>query len=459
MKKIVVLSGSPKGDKSITLKYVEWLQQQFTDVELSVHQISQRIRLIESRDAEFQKICEVVREADGVVWAFPVYVFMVPSGYKRFIELISERDALAAFRGKYTIALSTSIHYFDTTAHEYLHAVCDDLGMRFCGSWSAAMDDLLDSQERLQMKHFFERFLSMIDNHAETFRTYAPIESSPFVYEPTKPSAPTDLKGKHVLIITDAENDTNCQRMTQRLQQSFTAGTIITLNLHEIRFKGGCMGCCKCAFDNHCAYGDTDDIRQIYEERYPEADIIIFTGTIRDRYLSALWKRFIERRFMKTHQPLLTGKQFAVLVSGPLSQIPNLRQIFEADVQNGEGNLAGIVTDECADSATLDAAISQLAADVVWMAEANYSSSKMFLAVGGKKVFRDEIYGKLRAIFQADHRYFKSHGFYDFPQKDYKTRFRSWLMMRLFSIPKIRQKVQNELKDQMLKPYLKLPLH
>ena len=453
MKKFVVLSGSPKGDKSITLKYVEWLQQQFADVEFSIHHITQRIHLLESRDPEFRKICEAVREADGVVWAFPVYVYMMPSGYKRFIELISERDAVAAFRGKYTIALSTSIHYFDTTAHEYLHAVCDDLGMRFCGSWSAAMDDLFDSQKRLQMRNFFERFMSMVDNHAEVSRTYAPIDSSSFVYQPAVPSQSTDLKGKHVLIITDAEEGTNCQHMTQRLQQSFCGGTIIVLNLHEIRLKGGCMGCCKCAFDNHCAYGDTDDIRQIYEVRYPEADIIIFTGTIRDRYLSALWKRFIERRFMKTHQPLLTGKQFAMLISGPLSQIPNLRQIFEADVQNGVGNLAGIVTDECADSVALDAAISQLAADIAWMAETHYSSPRMFLAVGGKKIFRDEIYGHLRSIFQADHRYFKSHGFYDFPQKDYKTRFRSWLMMRIFSIPKIRQKVQGEMKDLMLKPY------
>ena len=68
--------------------------------------------------------------------------------YKRFIELVFERGAQAAFAGKYAASLSTSIHFFDHTAHNYIHAICDDLGMRFVESFSPDMTDLLNEEGR-----------------------------------------------------------------------------------------------------------------------------------------------------------------------------------------------------------------------------------------------------------------------------------------------------------------------
>ena len=180
-----------------------------------------------------------------------------------------------------------------------------------------------------------------------------------------------------------------------------------------IKMLGGCLGCVKCSFDNICAYGDKDDIKEIYNEKLPAADIVIYVGTIVDRYLSSTWKCFIERRFMKTHQPLLKGKQVGALIAGPLSQVTNLRMFLEAEAQIGEANLAGIITDECADSAVLDSLINQFASDVTEMAKEGYIASKTFLGVGGSKIFRDEIWGKLRFVFQGDHRYFKKSGMYE----------------------------------------------
>jgi hypothetical protein len=55
----------------------------------------------------------------------------VHGNYKRFIELITERGVQDAFAGKYTATLSTSIHFYDHTAHNYMHAVCDDLNMKY----------------------------------------------------------------------------------------------------------------------------------------------------------------------------------------------------------------------------------------------------------------------------------------------------------------------------------------
>jgi multimeric flavodoxin WrbA len=52
-----------------------------------------------------------------VLWAFPLYYLLVASQYKRFIELIFENNSTAAFKGKYAAVLTTSINFYDHTAH------------------------------------------------------------------------------------------------------------------------------------------------------------------------------------------------------------------------------------------------------------------------------------------------------------------------------------------------------
>ena len=49
--KITVLNGSPKGDTSVTMQYVHYMQNTFPQHELEIVNVAQRIRKIE-RDAE-----------------------------------------------------------------------------------------------------------------------------------------------------------------------------------------------------------------------------------------------------------------------------------------------------------------------------------------------------------------------------------------------------------------------
>ena len=125
----IVLNGSPKGEHSITLQYVRFLQKKFPQHEFKTIHVSQKIKKIEKDEETFMKIIEEVRSSDGVFWCFGLWVLVVAAQYMRFIELISERGVEDAFRDKYTAALSTSIHYYDHTAHNYIRAVCEDLGM------------------------------------------------------------------------------------------------------------------------------------------------------------------------------------------------------------------------------------------------------------------------------------------------------------------------------------------
>ena len=73
------------------------------------------------------------------------------------------------------------------------------------------------------------------------------------------------------------------------------------------------------------------------------------------------------------------------------------------------------------------------------------------------KVFRDDIWGRLRFPFIADHIFYKQHRLYDFPQKDIKTRMKNVVMILLAKIPSIRKEIYtNRIKEEMIKPFQKI---
>ncbi|NBC29390.1 MAG: iron-sulfur protein, partial [Spirochaetes bacterium] len=124
---IVLLNGSPKGSESVTLQFAMYLAAQEREHSFTVVEVAKRFRGFERDPARFNAVMEQVGGADVVLWAFPLYYLLVSSGYKRFIELIFERNRVDAFAGRYALALSTSIHFYDHTAHNYIRAVSEDL--------------------------------------------------------------------------------------------------------------------------------------------------------------------------------------------------------------------------------------------------------------------------------------------------------------------------------------------
>jgi hypothetical protein len=131
-----------------------------------------------------------------------------------------------------------------------------------------------------------------------------------------------------------------------------------------------------------------------------------------------------------------------------LSQIPNLKQVLDAYVQVQHANLAGIVTDESGDSAKIDGLLQDFAERLNHFADSSYVSPPTFLGVGGAILFRDSIWGRLRFPFLADHKAFKRHGFYDFPQKKIPSRIITWFMLLLTKIPVVRK----EMYTKKMKP-------
>lgn len=453
---VVVLCGSPKGEKSITLQYVRYAQKLYPQHQMQIEHLVPRMKKLENDEQAFGEVIDRVSAADAVLWAFPVYTCLVHGNYKRFIELIGERGAGEAFREKYTASLSTSIHFFDHTAHNYIQGTCDDLGMRYVGGFSAAWSDLLTERGRTQLTQWAGEFFRAVETRADTARRFPPITQSAFQYVPGPGRSPVGTGGKRVVILTDAKpHQHNLLRMAERFRASL-AGDVETLNLWDVDIKGGCLGCLECGYENRCAYEDQDGFNEFYRNQIMPADMLVFAGAIRDRYLSARWKTFLDRRFFMGHTPSLMGKQFVYLISGPLSQLPDLRQRFDLEAQFQHSYLAGVVTDEVGDSAKLDALLDELAGRLVRSSAMRYTQPPTFLGVGGYKIFRDAIYGRLRIVFQADHRVYQRLGLYDFPQKDTSTRVTNTIMSFMQRSPRFRERLRPQIKDRMVEPFLKL---
>jgi len=451
---IIVLNGSPKGNESATMQYINYIQKKNPQHKLKILNIAQQIKKIVKDAVKFQEIIDKIKNSDGVIWASPLFVMLIPYQYKRFIELITERKVEDAFKNKYTCVLTTSIHFYDHTAVNYLNAICDDLEMKYVGFFSPDMFDLMVPKNREQLLLFAENFFYTIENKLPTTRQHLPIKDYEFDYNPIltlNDNDKIDPGDKKILIISDStETNTNLGKMIETLQNCFT-NEIEIININNLDIKGGCLGCIQCGYDNRCVYEDKDEFTNFWKS-LKDFDIIIIAGVIQDRYLSSRWKLVIDRSFFNGHVPTLIKKQFGFIISGPLGQNFNLKQIFQAYVELQDSNLVDIITDECQDSNKLDSSLYNFAKNLVRFSKSGYIRTPTFLTVGGKKIFRDAVYGKMRFVFQADHRFYEEHGYYDFPHNDKTAKKMNEKFIPLTQNEKYRKVFYSVLKTEMIKP-------
>jgi multimeric flavodoxin WrbA len=457
--KIVVLNGSPKGEVSVTRQYVLLLEKTFPEHKFVVLPVAQQAAKLAKDEGAFNAVIDEVRSADTVIWAFPLYILLVCSQYKRFIELVDERGAAAAFKGKHAVSLSKSINYFDSNAHTYMRSVCEDLGMRFVGMYSARMHDIARVGERQRLVQFAKELFLSVEAAAEFPRITVAMPSGPSRAPASgSPVIPAPTGDKRIVILTDMRpGQEGLQGMVARLSAAW-GGAARVVNLWDLDIKGGCQGCLRCGAAYRCAYTGKDEFIDFYNSVLVPADVIVFAGAIRCRQLSWKWREFFDRSFFNTHTPSLVRKQFAFLVSGPLSFLPEFRETYEAWTELQLSNLAAFLSDETGDGRVLDTALDELAQRLVRLSEAGYIKPRTFLGVGGMKIFRDDIWSELKVVFRADHKAYKRMGFYDFPQRKIGRRVLMGLAWFVTGLPPIRSRFPSMIREQMVVPMRKAAL-
>ena len=152
------------------------------------------------------------------------------------------------------------------------------------------------------------------------------------------------------------------------------------------------------------------------------------------------------------HTPTLIDKQIGFIISGPLGQIQNVSEMFQAFIEFQGSNFVGFITDEFGDSKQIDDLIVDFAKRLIKFSKINYKKPATFLGEAGMKMFRDDVYGRNRFVFQADHKYYEEHGIYDtFPQNDKRAIEMNEKLIPLIQIERVRKKM--DFKEQLLKPF------
>ena len=212
---------------------------------------------------------------------------------------------------------STSIKFFDYTAHEYIHGICDDLKMNYCGYYSAHMLDLLNEAERKKNEALPGGDSLNEAGKTPLPRSYQPLDYSRCIkYNNEEVKAAAQLSGKRAVIVVDTlEEGDSLEQMIRHMQSSFEPKADV-IELSKIDMKGGCTGCLKCGYENICPYDGKDEVRPTYE-KVQQYDILIFAGAIKDRHLSSLWKQFYDRS-SSTPTSLCSRGNRCVLVSALL---------------------------------------------------------------------------------------------------------------------------------------------
>ena len=439
--RILVLNGSPKGNYSITLQTVNYLQQKFPEQDFQVLHVGQRIKALEK---DFAPALEELEKADLLLFSYPVYTFIAPCQLHRFIELVKESGI--SLEGKFATQITTSKHFYDVTAHRYIQDNCADLGLKYIRGLSADMDDLLTQKGQKEAEDFLRYVLWSVAQ--DSYETRSALPTAPKAV-PVTPGESSGEKQGDVVIVTDCEKDNaQLQSMIDRFRAVLPRKTRV-VNIREYPLKGGCLGCFNCAVSGKCIYKDGFD--EYLRSQIQTADSIVYAFTVRDHSMGAVFKQYDDRQFCNGHRTVTMGSPVGYLVSGPYAAEANLQMILEGRSQVGGNFLAGVATDET----DPDRQIDQLAASLVYALDKQYRQPQNFYGVGGMKIFRDLIY-QMRGMMKADHRFYKAHGQYDFPQKQKGTILKMYLVGLLLSSPKIRAKMGNQMNEGMLAPYRKM---
>ena len=199
--KVLVLCGSPKGEASTTLRYVRFLALHHPEHEFEEVQVATSLCRYEREPGELEAAMERVREADVVLFAFPLYVLLVHADYKRFVELVNERGLSRAFMGKAALLLATSIHFYDHTALEYMRGVAEDWGMGVAGEFSAGGLDLTRPKEQERWLAFGRLAFRQAASGELLQRQTQPLPPWEYVYRPGSSLEKTEASPLKALIL------------------------------------------------------------------------------------------------------------------------------------------------------------------------------------------------------------------------------------------------------------------
>ena len=435
---ILVINGSPKGKNSITLQtslFFEKLTEKHT---FSFLHAGQKIKYYEKNMSE---AISLINNADLIIFSYPVYTFIAPSQLHHFINLM--KNCGEDFSKKFVTQISTSKHFYDTTAHRYIEDNCFDMGMKVIKGLSADMDDLTTEKGRKEAIAFMKHTLWCVKNDV-----YEKIPDKKICqqkeYIPIKSERLKVRNGTVALVCDIREDDDRLISMVADFEEKCPY-EVKEVNIRNFQFSGGCLGCFNCAADGKCIYKDGFD--EYLRNEIQSSKAIVYAFSIEDHSMGWRFKMYDDRQFCNGHRTVTEGMPFGYIINGAYENEENLRTVIEGRSEVGHNFLAGVGhTPE-----TLDNMVKNLD----YAIENKLVLPRNFYGVGGMKIFRDLIW-VMRGLMKADHEFYKQHGVYDFPHKQTGRMLAMCLVGEAMRNPKLKSKMGGKMTEGMLMPYKKI---
>jgi multimeric flavodoxin WrbA len=448
--RVVVISGSPKGKNSITVQSAEYLKKHYTNDEFEIIHVGNKVKKYSNSKAVDECVYKMIN-SDLIIFAYPVYTFLAPYQLARFINYLKQSKNVKKLDGKFVTQITTSKHFFDTTAHRYIKDNCDDLGMKSITGLAADMDDLLTNQGRTQLNDFYKSSKFAIENDLYNRIGRAKLSQFDYVFNGIAKQVQNE-DGYDTVIVTDCKDDNKSLRNMIDAFVSAYKYPVREVNISKFKFSGGCLGCFDCATDGSCIY--QDGFEDMLRNEVQNADATILAGTIIDHSMGSVFKCYDDRQFCNGHRVLTKGKAVGYILDGYLSKEHNLLDVIESRSEVGHMYLSGIATNESENDKETTKSIEDFAKATEFFLENKLERPQNFFGVGGMKIFRDLIY-VMRGLMKEDHAFYKKHDIYNFPHKQKWLIIKMKLVGMLMSVPSIKKKSRGMMNDIMLKPYKK----
>ena len=441
--RILVLNGSPKAGYSITIHTSYFIEKSTSGNEWTYLDIQQRINKWRKDPSELRNAIE---ESELVIFSYPVYTLLAPYCVHQLIEVM--KDNGIGLEGRWATQITTSKHFYDTTAHRFIEENLLDLGAYYIDGLSADMDDLLTDAGQKEALTFFDTVRFNIENNIYRKASARWKDADARPYTSHLPVLEKDMR-KKVSIVTNASGDDDeLLSMIADFRNQLCCDSTV-YNIREYPFRSGCLGCFSCADSGVCMIKDGFD--DYLRSEIQNADSLVYAFRIKNHFTDSSLKCYQDRQFCNGHRQVTAGKPTLYLIAGDYSKEENLRTVVEASSSVGGNYLSYVVTDEH----DTDVEIEKGAKALSYALENDIVRSRNFYGVGGNKIFRDLIY-KMRGMMKADYRFYKANGYLDFPQKDRKTILMMKMVGLMMRLPDKKHKMRKYMNDGMVYPYRKV---
>lgn len=438
----LTINCSPKGQNSITLQTSLFFKIKYQNHNFDFFDAGVKIKSLEN---DLTPLIEKINAADCIIFSYPVYTFIAPYQLHRLIELL--KGIKLDLSDKYVTQISTSKHFYDWTASEFIKENVLDFNGKYIKGLCLDMDDLTKPSGRVNIEKFFDQLCFNIEN--QIFEKRLDKEINEIATLNKNVILSKKEKGLYDVLILSCHDskDINTIYMIEKFKDLFPY-EVRHININEYNFHGGCLGCFSCAISGKCIYKDGFD--SFLRTQIQNADSIVYAFPIINHFTHSKMKAYDDRQFCNGHRQVIEGTPIGYLISGHLSNEYNLKTIIEGRCEVGGTYLSGIVCDE---QDNVDEQIQKLCKNIIFALEHNMNRPKNFLGVGGTLIFRDLIY-EMRGLMKADHKFYKKTGIYNtFPQKHRKRILLMKLVGCFMAVPSIQKKMKNQMNKFILKPY------